>query len=403
MSAAGYDVEVLRAQFPALQTGIARFDGPGGTQTPTVVGEAIAHALTAPLSNRGDLVDSERNAEQIVHAFRRAAADYLGARPEGIVHGRSATQLIFDFSRHLPKTWRREDEIILSRLDHDANVRPWVLAADKAGVRVRWVDVDPNTAELRIDEYERLLGPRTRLVAVTAGSNLLGTRPDVPRIAALARAAGAVVVVDAVHAAAHVSVDLPALGANAVVCSPYKFLGPHAGVLAGEPEWLETLAPDKLAPATDQSPERFEFGTLPYETLAGVTRAIDFIADIAGGEGDRSARLSASRAAIEHHESRLRDRIEAGVRAFGDRVIVRSRASTRTPTLALELPGDDTREVAEFLAERGVHAPAGTFYAMEPAKALGLWEQGVVRVGIAPYTNDDDVDRLLEGLTEYFG
>ncbi len=278
-----YDVAALRAQFPSLASGLAHFDGPGGTQTPRPVAEAVAATLMGPLSNRGQGTVSERNADAAVAAFRAAYADLLGVPPGGVVYGRSATQLTYDLSRALAKGWRPGDEVVVSRLDHDCNVRPWIQAAERAGATVRWLELDPATAELDLSGLPALLSPRTRLVAVTGASNLLGTMPPVRAIADAAHAVGALVHVDAVHYAAHQLVDLPALGADLLVCSPYKFLGPHCGVLGASPALLETIRPDKLAPSTDAVPERFELGTLPYELMAGAAAAVDFLAGIAPG------------------------------------------------------------------------------------------------------------------------
>ncbi|MFE1444031.1 cysteine desulfurase-like protein [Streptomyces sp. NPDC058739] len=395
------DLAALRAHFPSLAGGLAFFDGPGGTQTPRPVADAIAATLTGPLSNRGGVSLSELNAEHAVAGFRAAFADLLGVPADGIVHGRSATQLTYDFSRHLAKGWNAGDEIVLSRLDHDANVRPWVQAAERAGVTVRWIEIDVTTMELDLDSYERALSTRTRLVAVTAASNVLGTVPPVRRIADRAHAVGAYVYVDGVHYAAHRPVDVSALGADLFVCSPYKFLGPHCGVLAADPEFLGTLRPDKLVPSSDAVPERFEFGTLPYETLAGATAAVDFLAEMDPGEGTtRRERLGRSFDSLHEHELALRTRLEEGLRALGDAVTLYSKAPERTPTLLMDLEGRDAREAQSHLAARGVVAPAGSFYAYEPFTALKLPDPAL-RVGLAPYTTDDDVDRLLDGLATF--
>ncbi|WP_327318645.1 cysteine desulfurase-like protein [Streptomyces sp. NBC_01235] len=408
------DVAALRAHFPSLTHGLAFFDGPGGTQTPTPVAEAVTRTLTGPLSNRGLVSASERNAERAVTEFRAAYADLLGVPANSVVHGRSATQLTYDFSRHLAKGWRAGDEIVLSRLDHDANVRPWIQAAEHAGVTVRWIEIDAETTELDLDSYERALSPRTRLVAVTAASNVLGTKPPVRRIADRAHEAGALLYVDGVHYAAHHLVDVPALGADLFVCSPYKFLGPHCGVLAGFPDVLEALEPDKLLPSTNAVPERFEFGTLPYEILAGATAAVDFLAAMdtthtadTAGPGDapaagvsRRERLARSLASLHAHENALRARVEEGLRALGDAVTVHSKAPDRTPTALMTLEGRDAREAQAHLAARGVVAPAGSFYAHEPFTALKL-DDPALRVGLAPYTDTEDVDRLLDGLATF--
>jgi cysteine desulfurase family protein (TIGR01976 family) len=406
-----YDVAAVRAEFPSLAAGFAHFDGPGGTQTPRPVMDAITCALAAPLSNRGTVTPGERLADAIVLDARRALADLLAADPAGIVFGRSATQLTYDFSRTLAKQWTPGDEVVVTRLDHDANVRPWVQAAAAAGAVVRWADFDPETGELTLDHMRAALSERTRLVAVTAASNLIGTRPDIPAIAALAHEHGALLYVDGVHYTAHCTVDVEALGADLFVCSPYKFFGPHMGVLAGRPGLLETLTPDKLLPSTNAVPERFELGTLPYELLAGARAAVDFLAGIGGGSGVREAggaqdgstrreRLAAANAAIEEHEDGLRARIERGLAGF-DAVTVRSRAARRTPTLLLTLDGRDTADAYRFLAERKVSAPSGSFYALETSRHLGLGDTGGLRVGLAPYNDAQDVDRLLETLADF--
>ncbi|MFE6423954.1 MULTISPECIES: cysteine desulfurase-like protein [Streptomyces] len=392
------DVDAIRAQIPALKSGSARFDAPGGTQTPQPVIDAVAEALAHPLANRGRTTEGERNADGIVTDARGALADLLGVDPRGVVFGRSATQLAYDLSRTLARTWQPGDEVVITRLDHDSNIRPWVQAAEAAGATVRWADFDPATGELLPEHIEAVLSPRTRLVAVTAASNLIGTVPDVAAVARLAHGVGALLHVDAVHYASHAVVDLAALGADTLVCSPYKFLGPHLGVLAARPEFLETLRPDKLLPSSDAVPERFELGTLPYELLAGARAAVDFLAGLEPqARGSRRDRLAASFAALEAHEEALRERIERGLADLGG-ITVYSRAARRTPTLLFTVAGLSPAEVYGRLAERGVDAPAGSFYALEASRRLGLGDEGAVRVGLAPYTDANDVDRLLTAL-----
>lgn len=398
------DVASLRTHFPSLQSGIAHFEGPGGTQTPVQVAEAMASTLTGPLSNRGTSVLSERNAEESVHAFRQAFSDMLGVAPGGIVHGRSATQLTFDFSRAIARSWQAGDEIVLSRLDHDANVRPWVIAAEAKGITVRWIDFDPATAEVVWESVESAINERTKLVAVTAASNVLGTRPPVRAVADLAHAVGALVYVDGVHYAAHEPVAIESLGADFFVCSPYKFMGPHCGVLAADPELLETLHPDKLLPSPDRVPERFELGTLPYEQLAGATAAVDFIANLASDAGEtRRERLHAAFRRIDAHEARLRDRVFAELSELGDRVVFHSLARDHTPTLLMSFPGRDVTEVADSLAAQKIAAPAGDFYAYEPFQRLQLPGNRALRAGMAPYVDDDGVSRLIEGIAACVG
>ena len=394
-----YDVARVRAQFPALAAGYAHFDSPGGSLTPEPVAAAVAAALTAPLANRGTVTASERAADSIVVAARAAMGDLLGVDPGGVVFGRSMTALTFDLARTLATRWAPGDEIVVSRLDHDANIRPWVLAAQSAGASVRWAEFDPQTGELSEDAVAAVLSPRTRLVAVTAASNLIGTRPPVRAIADLAHEVGALVHVDGVHYTAHAAVHAETLGADFYVCSPYKFLGPHCGVLAADPALLEMLAPQKLAPSSNAVPERFELGTLPYELLAGTTAAVDFLAGIAGRGTDRRDRIVTSMAAVEAHEDRLRARIEDALADLP--VTVYSRAAHRTPTLLVDFPERSSAQAYAFLAERGVNAPASSFYALEASRRLGLGDDGGLRVGLAPYSNDSDVDRLLDGLAAF--
>jgi cysteine desulfurase family protein (TIGR01976 family) len=402
----GYDVARVRAHFPQLREGeglgAAHFDGPGGSQTPDVVAQAVYDVLTGPLANQGDVTPAERNAGAAVMAGRRAMADLLGADPRGIVFGRSMTQLTMDLARTLAQSWGPGDEVVVTRLDHDSNVRSWTIAAERAGATVRWADFDPETGELDPEQVERVLSDRTRVVAVTAASNLIGTMPDLPAIAKQVHDAGALLYVDGVHHTAHAPVDITALGADLYACSPYKFLGPHCGVLAGDPALLETLHPDKLVPASDTVPERFELGTLPYELIAGTAAAIDFLAGLVPGEGGRRERLQTSLTALEEHEQRLRARIEEGLGSLPG-VTLHARAARRTPTLLATFADHDVTEVRDALAARNVNAPAGTFYAYEAARRLGLGPNGGLRMGLAPYTDDADVDRLLEGLAEALG
>ena len=396
-----YDVAAVRAQFPALASGFAHFDGPGGTQTPQPVIDAIAAVLAGPLSNRGAGTPGERNADATVVESRSALADLLAADPSGIVFGRSATQLTYDFSRSLAKTWAPGDEVVVTRLDHDSNVRPWIQAAESVGAVVRWVEFDPATGELTLDHVRAALSERTRLVAVTAASNLIGTQPDIPAIARLVHEVGALLYVDGVHHTAHACVDLDALGADFYVCSSYKFLGPHLGVLAAAPALLETLTPDKLLPSTNVVPERFEFGTLPYEMLAGARAAVDFLAELSpSSAGTRRDRLVATFAALEERGDVLRSRIEKGLAEL-EAVTVYSHASRRTPTLLLTIAGRSTVDAYRYLAENKVHAPSGSFYALEASRHLGLGDSGGLRIGLAPYNDAEDVERLLSALTEF--
>jgi cysteine desulfurase family protein (TIGR01976 family) len=366
---------------------------------PEPVARALGDTLCAGIANQGDVTAAEQFATSVVVGARQAVADLLGGSPRGVVFGRSMTQLTYDVSRALAKQWRSGDEVVVTRLDHDANVRPWVQAAESAGATLRWAEFDRDTGELPTAAVTDLLSPRTRLVAFTAASNLLGARPDVAAITEAVHAAGALAYVDGVHLTPHAGVDVRAMGADFFVCSPYKFFGPHLGILVADPALLESIHPDKLLPSSNQVPDRFELGTLPYEMLAGVSATVDFIADLHPGEGDRRARVLGSMAAVEEHEDRLFDRLLDGLRSLPG-VTLHSRPAHHTPTALFSVRGRSPQEIYEFLATRDVNAPAGSFYAIEASRWLGLGDTGAVRAGLAPYTDGDDVERLLAGVAE---
>jgi len=393
------DVARIRSSFPALDQGVAYFDGPGGTQVPREVAQAVAETMTAGVSNRGTVSEAERRADAVVAGARSAIADLLGGTPAGVVFARSMTQMTFDLSRALATGWGPTDEVVVTRLDHDANIRPWVLAAESAGATVRWVEFDRETAELTVDDVRAQLSDRTRLVAVTGASNLLGTRPDLPAIAEVVHDAGALLHVDGVHLTPHAPVDVAELGADFYACSPYKFLGPHMGALVAAPEVLEQISPAKLLPSSNAVPERFELGTLPYELLAGARAAVDFLADLASDAADRRERVLASMRALEDHEDRLFGRLLDGLAGITG-VRLHGSPKRRTPTALFSVEGREPAAVYEALARRGVNAPASHFYAIEASRFIGLGDAGAVRAGLAPYTNDEDVDRLLSAVTE---
>jgi cysteine desulfurase family protein (TIGR01976 family) len=393
------DVARIRSSFPALDQGVAYFDGPGGSQVPTEVARAVAETLTSGISNRGTVTTAEQRADAVVTEARSAVADLLGCAPEGVVFARSMTQMTYDLSRMLAKEWGPGDEVVVTRLDHDANIRPWVQAAEAVGATVRWAEFDRETGDLTVEQVRAQLSDRTRLVAVTAASNLLGTRPDVPAIAQAVHETGALVHVDGVHLTPHAPVDVSALGADFFACSPYKFLGPHHGLVAAAPELLERLHPDKLLPSSDAVPERFELGTLPYELLAGTTAAVDFLAGIASDAADRRTRVLESMRAVEEHEGRLFARMLDGLAGIPG-VTLHGSPKRRTPTALFSVDGHAPTETYSALAERGVNAPASSFYAIEASRWFGLGDAGAVRAGVAPYTNDDDVDRLVTAVSE---
>ena len=393
-----FDVVRLRKEFPALQQGIAYFDGPGGTQVPRVVAEAVANAMTSGISNRGAVTVSERRAEEAVTGARRAVADLLGCDPRGVVFARSMTQATYDVARTLAKQWSPRDEVVVTRLDHDSNIRPWVQAASAVGAVVRWVGFDRETGDLGVDDVRAELSDRTRLVAVTGASNVLGTRPDIPAIAEAVHATGALLYVDGVHLTPHEPVDVTELGADFYACSPYKFFGPHLGLVAAAPDLLEQLEPDKLLPSSDTVPERFELGTLPYELLIGTTAAVDFIAGTAA-EGSRRSRVLESMRAAAAHEEQLFGRLLDGLRAIPG-LRLHGSPERRTPTAFFTVEGHGNQAVSEHLASLGVNAPASHFYAIEASRWIGLGDSGAVRAGLAPYTDAEDVERLLDGLGE---
>lgn len=394
-----FDVNRVRACFPALEQGIAHFDGPGGSQVPTQVAGAVADSMTSGISNRGGVTLAEKRADAVVLDGRAAVADLLGCAADGVVFGRSMTQLTYDVARALAKRWGPDDEVVVTRLDHDANVRPWLQTVEAAGATARWADFDRESAELPVDAVTAVLNDRTRLVAVTGASNLLGTRPDIAAIAEAAHAVGALVYVDGVHLTPHAPVDVMALGADFYACSPYKFFGPHHGVVVADPGVWDTVEPDKLLPSAATVPERFEMGTLPYELIAGTTAAVDFIADFVPATGPRRQRVLASMAAAEDYEDRLFGRLLEGLSEM-DRVTLHGWPRRRTPTALFSVAGCTPREVYTTLAAQGVNAPASSFYAIEASRWMGLGDEGAVRAGIAPYTDDGDVDRLLTGVAD---
>ena len=395
-----YDVERIRARIPALAGGVAYFDGPGGTQTPDLVAAAIASALTSPLSNRARVTGAEINADDITLAARQAGADLVNGDPRGIAFGRSMTDITFDIARTLAQGWGPGDEIVVTRLDHDGNVRPWVTYAQRSGATLRWVDFDKATGVLALEDVTKLLNENTRLVAITGASNLLGTRPDLVAIGKAVHQTPALFYVDGVHLTAHAPVDMQAIGADFYVCSPYKFLGPHIGMLAASPALLETLHPDKLRPSTESVPDRLELGTLPYELLAGITAAVDVLADLVPGDEakmSRRDRIVRSMAALESYEDELHVYLRAGLESVPG-IRLYCHAPHRTPTELFSIDGVDSEQIYLTLSGLGINAPASSFYAIEAADWIGLGEPGAVRVGLAPYTSHDDVDRLIAGL-----
>ena len=396
-----FNVERIRNEFPALLSGVAHFDGPGGSQVPTSVAQAVAQTLMSPISNRGVVTQSEKNAEAIVLAFRSAVADLVECDPRGVIYGRSWTQLSYDISRALAKGWGPGDEIVVSRLEHDSNLRPWIQAAESAGAMVRWAEMDTSTGELPLASVQAVISSKTKLVAVTGASNILGTRPDIKAIGEAAHAVGALFVVDGVHLTPHAPISVKEIGADFFGFSPYKLLGPHCGVVVADPALLQKVKNDKLLPSTMEVPERFEFGTLPYEIMAGVTAAIDFVADmLEQSSGTRRERIVASMTAVEEYEAELFEYMESEIKKLPG-VTTYGHALHRTPTIYFNVDGVEPAAMYRHLATLKVNAPASNFYSIEASRALGLGDAGAVRAGLAPYSTKSEIDRLIAGINSF--
>ncbi|MGP3964087.1 cysteine desulfurase-like protein [Nonomuraea sp. 3N208] len=386
-----FPINSVRACYPALTDGYAYLDGAAGTQTPRSVIEAISDAYRSGIGNVGGAFSASHRSDAIVAACRAAVADLVGGDPGGVILGPNMTTLTYNLARAIVGPG---DEVVVSRLDHDANVRPWT----QTGAAVRWAEVDPVTGELPVEQYADLIGARTRVVAVTAASNVLGTRPDVPAIAELAHRAGALMYVDGVHATPHGPVDMRALGADFYATSAYKWSGPHIGAVVADPALLETLRPDKLASSPDTVPQRFERGTAAFADLEGVTAAVDHLAAMVPGAGTRRERLLASMTAAEEHELELFAVLLAGLETM-PHVTVYGKPARRTATAYFTVAGHTPRQVAEHLAGLRVNVWNGHNYAWELTGALGIRDSGgAVRAGLVHYNDRSDVDRLLEGV-----
>jgi cysteine desulfurase family protein (TIGR01976 family) len=396
-----YDVNRIRKDFPSLETGIAFFDGPGGSQVPKVVGEEISKAITQASSNRGTITLSEQNAEKCVVEYRSAVADLLNCDSKGVIYGRSWTQLTYDLSRNLAKQWGPGDEIIVSRLDHDSNIRPWIQAAEAKGVTVKWAEFDRKTGELPVSAVTDLLTSKTKFVAVTGAANTLGTRPDINSIGKAVKANGSLFLVDGVHLTPHTLIDFKSLPIDFFGFSSYKLLGPHCASLVSHPELLESITNDKLRPSTMNVPERFEFGTLPYEIMAGVTASIDYVAGLdSSATGSRRDRIAKSMQSLERYEEDLFDYLEKELAQLPG-IIMYGHAQKRTPTVYFNFPNVNGIDIYKYLATKKINAPAHNFYAYEVSLALGLGDAGAVRAGLAPYSTREDIERLVSALREF--
>lgn len=407
MVGVSFDVESVRAAYPALSDGYSYLDGAAGTQTPQSVIDAIRDAYVAGIGNQGGAFPASARSDTIVSEARAAVADLVGGVPDGVIFGPNMTTLTYRLAGALAKHWRPGDNVVLSRLDHDANVRPWVQVAERVGAEVRWAMPDVKTGELPVAQYDELLDERTRLVAFTAASNILGTRPDVAGITAKAHAVGALAYIDGVHATPHCPVDVSAYGADFYATSAYKWSGPHIGAVIADPATLDGLHPDKLLPAPDSVPSRFEAGTHALADLAGVTAAVEHLAGLAAPAAatgaSRRQRVLASMTAVSDYEQALFGELLAGlaklpgVRLYGS-------AANRTATAFFNIEGHEPRAVAEFLADHRVNVWSGISYAWEPAGVLGIRDSGgAVRAGLVHYNNGTDVERLLNALARLTG
>jgi cysteine desulfurase family protein (TIGR01976 family) len=397
-------VAQIREHFPALlrrESGesVAYFDGPGGTQVPAAVADAVRDYLLHHNANTHWAYPTSVETDAAIAAARAALADLLNAAPDEIAFGANMTTLTFHLARAVAASWGSGDEVVVTELDHHANVAPWHRAARERGAVVRTVPMDPSTGELNWAALERTLGPRTRLLAIGAASNALGTVTDVARARELAREAGALTFVDAVHYTPHELVDVRALGCDFLACSPYKFYGPHLGILYGRRDRLRTLDVPKLEPAPDAPPDRLETGTQNHEGIVGAAAAVDFLAGLAGGEGSRRERLARSYAALHARgEALLRQLWDGLSRIEGVRLYGPPPGRPRTPTLSFTVRDVPSRGVAEQLTASGVFVSNGDFYATTVVERLGHARDGLVRAGCACYTTAEEVERLVEGV-----
>jgi cysteine desulfurase family protein (TIGR01976 family) len=399
-----------REQFPALQQEVngqtaVYLDGPGGTQVPQGVISAMSTYLAQGGSNTGGPFLTSQRSDAIVTAARAAVADLLNARPREIAFGQNMTSLTFSLSRALARRWQPGNEIIVTKLDHDANISPWLLAAEERGVTVRWLDFDPADCTLRLDTLPDLLNEKTRLLAITAASNAVGTIPDITRATQLAHDAGALVYIDAVHYTPHGPLDVQAIGCDFLACSSYKWFGPHTGVLYGKYDLLEDLTAYKVRPAPAHAPGKWETGTQSFESLAGVTAAADYLAQLGDPVGDRRLQLRQAMGRIKQYEQTISRRFlegataVSGLKLYGISDV--ERLDERTPTFAVSLEGYTPQQVATRLGQQGIFVWSGHYYAIAVMERLGLLDRGgLVRIGFVHYNTLDEVDRVLNALDE---
>jgi cysteine desulfurase family protein (TIGR01976 family) len=395
----------IRARFPALervhnQLPVAYFDGPGGTQVPRQVAEAMTDYLYHHNANTHWAYPTSEETDAAIEAARQACADFLNASPKEIAFGANMTTLTFHLARALAMQYSSDDEIVVTELDHHANVAPWQRLEVERGVRVKTVKMVPQTGQIDWESFEQAVTRKTKLIAIGAASNALGTINDIDRAIQMAHAAGALVFLDAVHYVPHALIDVRALDCDFLGMSAYKFYGPHVGVLFGKLELLQSTNFPKLSPAPDDAPENAETGTQNQEGMVGAGAAVDFLASLAGAEARRPG-LTAAYAGLHHRNLELTANLWdglasiSGVRLFGPMPDL-----PRTPTVAFTVAGIASTDVARKLAARGLFLSHGDFYAATVVKRLGLGSEGLVRAGCACYTTAEEVERLIDGVRE---
>jgi cysteine desulfurase family protein (TIGR01976 family) len=409
-----FDVEQVRRQFPALARQVngqpaVCLDGPAGSQVPTRVIDAVSRYFIETNANHGGVFTTSRASDEILHQAHHAVADLLGtADADLIAFGANMTTLTFALSRALGRTWKAGDEVIVTRLDHDANVTPWALAARDAGATVRHVSIHREDATLDLDDLQRTLCSRTRLVAVGAASNAVGTLNPLRQIADWTHAAGGQLYVDAVHYAPHALIDVEAWDCDYLACSAYKFFGPHVGILYGKRRLLEGLPAYKLRPAPDDLPGRWMTGTQSHEGIAGTLAAVEYLADLGRAivphQNERRAALRSAYQALVSYEGELCRELLGGladlrsIKVYG--ITDPKRLAERVPTISLTHARRSPREVVEHLDRRGIFAWHGNFYALTLSEALGLEPEGMVRIGLLHYNTSGEVKRLLAAMAE---
>jgi cysteine desulfurase family protein (TIGR01976 family) len=395
----------IRSHFPALDRThngfpVAYFDGPGGTQVPRSVVDAMSDYLFHHNANTHWAYPTSEETDDIIERSRQALADFLNASPREIAFGQNMTSLTFHLARALGKHWGAGDEIIITELDHHANQDTWRRLEVERGVTIRVVPLDIESGTIDLKDLESLLSNRTKLVAIGAASNALGTINDVKHATALAHSVGALCFVDAVHYASHHLVDVKDVDCDFLACSAYKFYGPHIGILYGRQHLLDMTDFPKLRPSPNNSPDRVETGTQSHEAIAGAAAAVDFLASLAAGH-TRRERLQATMTELHHRHSALLKRLWNGLAAInGLRIYGPPPESARTSTISFTLKGYNSEAVARTLADKGVFVSNGDFYALTVAERMGVAEEGFVRVGCACYTTEDEIDRVIAGVRE---